>query len=63
MGFWCQNRYLLPGCKKFKQNAEKRLPAQGAGCYFCEKSGVLASCAWGGGVRDAGYLGCEGVGE
>ena len=56
MGFWCQNTYLLPGCKKFKQNTEKRLSTRRVRLYFHEKSGVLASRKWVYGALDVEYL-------
>ena len=61
MGFWCQNTYLLPGCKKFKQKTEKRLPARKERCYFREKSGVLASRKRANEALDAQYLDHKGV--
>jgi len=59
MGFWCQNTYLLPGCKKFKQNTEKRLPKWWIKRYFREISGMTASCTRADDVLVAGYFDCD----
>ena len=60
-GFLMSKHVFIAGRKKFKQNTEKGLPTRRAMRYFCEISGMAASCTRADEVLVAGYLDCAGA--
>ena len=64
VGIWVfdvKTRIYCQGVKKFKQNTEKWLPKWRVKRYFCEISGMTASCMRDDEVLVAGYLDCDGA--